>query len=283
MITKGDIRIFNDGVAIVTGAASGIGRALSDELARRGCKVIMADLQIELAEKAAADIQSKGGKANAVQINVADFTAVQELVSDTVNRTGRLDYMFNNAGISIIGDTHLYTIESWDLIIDVNLRGVVNGVQAAYPLMYEQGFGHIVNTASVGGLASLAGFTAYCATKHAVVGLSKCLRAEAEPAGLRVSVICPGIIRTSIIEGGKFGKLYGISAEEVRKMSEMARPMEPIAFAQKALDDVAKNKAIIILPRWYRLIWWFIRLTPTSVEIALAKYVYLYRKKLVST
>ena len=92
MIAKGDIRIFNDGVAIVTGAASGIGRALSDELSRRGCEVILADLQIELAEKVAADIQSKGGKAKAVQLDVTDFTAVQELVSDTVNHTGRLPY-----------------------------------------------------------------------------------------------------------------------------------------------------------------------------------------------
>src|SRR5439155_13844601 len=95
----------------------------------------------------------------------------------------------------------------WHKVFDVNLRGVVNGVQAAYPVMLRQGFGHIVNTASVAGLLPTPTIVSYCAAKHAVVGLSTSLRVEAAEAGVRVSVLCPGAIKTPILEGGKYGKM----------------------------------------------------------------------------
>ena len=107
--------------------------------------------------------------------------------------------MFNNAGIAIGGSAHDYGIQEWNQIIDVNLRGVVNGVQAAYCIMIKQGFGHIVNTASITGLMPTPGQVAYSMTKHAVVGLSLSLRAEAALLGIRVSVLCPGAIRTPIL------------------------------------------------------------------------------------
>jgi NAD(P)-dependent dehydrogenase (short-subunit alcohol dehydrogenase family) len=173
------IRIFGGATAIVTGGASGIGRALAEELARRGCEVVLADLQIELAEEVVSEIRVSGGKAKAVKIDVVDFPAMEQLVQETVKRTGRLDYIFNNAGIEIGGNVNHYGIEHWNQIVDVNLRGVINGIQASYKIMMAQGFGHIVNTASMAGLMPGPGNVAYTTTKHAVVGLSKSLRAEA--------------------------------------------------------------------------------------------------------
>ncbi len=265
------IRIFDGATAIVTGGASGIGRGLAEELARRGCEVVLADLQIELAEEVASGIRVSGGKAKAVKIDVADFPAMEQLVRETVKNTGRLDYMFNNAGIVIGGYVNQYSIEDWNQVVDINLRGVINGIQAAYRTMMTQGFGHIINTASMAGLMPGPGNVAYTTTKHAVVGLSKSLRAEAAELGIRVSVICPGVIRTPILEGGgKYGKmLIDISPEQARRIWEKLKPMPPDVFAEKVLNSVAKNKAIIIVPSWWKLFWWMNRLSP-SLGISLA-------------
>ena len=266
------IRIFDGATAIVTGGASGIGRALAEELAKRGSEVVLADLQIELAEEVASKIHVSGGKAKAVKIDVTNFPAMEQLVQETVKRTGRLDYMFNNAGIAIGGNVNNYGIEDWNQIVDVNLRGVINGIQAAYKIMMEQGFGHIINTASMAGLMSSPGAVAYATTKHAVVGLSKSMRAEAAQIGVRISVLCPGVVRTPILEGGgKYGKmLIDIPPEQLRRMWERLRPMSPNIFAEKVLNSVAKNKAIIIVPSWWKLFWWINRLSP-SLGIFLAQ------------
>ena len=259
------IRIFDGATAIVTGGASGIGRALAEELAKRGCEVVLADLQIELAEEVVSEINASGGKAKAVKIDVTDFSAMDHFVQETVKRTGRLDYIFNNAGIVISAQVNRLGIEDWNKIIDVNLRGVINGIQATYPIMTKQGFGHIINTASMAGFMVGPGNAAYTTTKYAVVGLSKSLRAEAAQMGIRVSVLCPGVIRTPILEGGgKYGKmLLDIPPKELQRMLEKLRPMSPNLFAKKVLKSVAKNKAIIIVPSWWKLLWWLDRLSPS--------------------
>ncbi|MCJ7547428.1 MAG: SDR family oxidoreductase [Deltaproteobacteria bacterium] len=261
------IRIFAGATAVVTGAASGIGRALAGELAKRGCEVVLADLQVALAKEVAAAIRASGGRARAVKLDVTDFPAMKKLVKETVERTGRLDYIFNNAGIVIGGVVDLYSIKDWNKVIDVNLRGVINGIQAAYQIMLAQGFGHIVNTASMAGLMPGPGNTVYTMTKHGVVGLSLSLRGEAALLGVRVSVICPGVIQTPILGGGgRYGKmLVDMSPDQQQRMSEMferLRPMPPHIFARKVLDAVAKNRAIIIYPRWWRVFWWINRLSP---------------------
>ena len=264
MKSKKEIRIFEDAVAIITGGASGIGQALAEELARRGAQVVLADLQIEKAQEVVVQIQNTGGRAKAVKLDVTDFSSVERLVRETVGESGRLDYIFNNAGIAIGCAADNYTIEDWNKIIDINLRGVVNGVQATYKVMIEQGFGHIVNTASMAGLMPSPLAVAYATTKHAVVGLSKSLRMEATRLGIRVSVLCPGVIRTPILEGGKYGKvLRNIPVEKVRDMWEELKPMPPDIFAKKALNAIAKNKAIIVVPAFWKILWWLNRLSPT--------------------
>ena len=118
------LRTFGGAVAIVTGGASGIGRALGEALARRGALVVLADLQSELAQEVAARIRQAGGQATAERLDVTDFAATNRLVQDTFRRQGRLDYIFNNAGIGIGGEVRLYELEDWNRVLDVNLRGV---------------------------------------------------------------------------------------------------------------------------------------------------------------
>ena len=268
MARNNTIRIFDGATAVVTGGASGIGRGLAEELAKRGCEVVLADRQIELAQEVASKICASGGKARAFDVDVTDFTAVEQLVQETVERTGRLDYIFNNAGIGIGGNVNHYGIEDWNQMMDVNLRGVINGVQAAHKVMMAQGFGHIVNTASLAGLTPSPGNVAYATTKYAVVGLSNSLRAESARLGVRVSVLCPGFVRTAILEGGgKYGKmLIDLSPEQHRQMLVMIEKFKPISpnnFAKKALNSVAKNKAIIVVPAWWKLFWLLNRLFPS--------------------
>ena len=134
---------------------------------------------------------------------------MQACVDEVVDRAGRLDLMFNNAGITWGGDTELLTLDQWNAIIDVNIRGVVHGVAAAYPLMVKQGHGHIVNTASMAGLAAAGQITSYVMSKHAVVGLSLALRSEAAGRGVGVLAVCPTAVETPILDKGAIGGFVG--------------------------------------------------------------------------
>lgn len=285
MPTNAGLRVFDGGVAIVTGAASGIGRALAEELAARGCEVVVADVDVDLAEQAAASIRGRGGHATVAILDVANHEAVARTVRDTRERCGRLDFLFNNAGIGTAGEIRDHTIAAWRTIVDVNLMGVVHGVQAAYPVMIEQGFGHIVNTASMAGFSAGASGS-YTATKHAVVGLSKMLRAEAHAFGVRASVLCPGVIRTPLLRGGKRGIFleHSLPEDEQRELAatifERLRPMDASRFARKALDGVARNKAIIIAPVGWRLFWFIDRLFPPFGMFAARKAAEMARRAL---
>jgi NAD(P)-dependent dehydrogenase (short-subunit alcohol dehydrogenase family) len=258
------LRTFTGAVAIVTGGASGIGRALGEALARRGARVVLADLQADRAEEVAARIRERGGLATFEGLDVTDFAATNRLVLDTFRGAGRLDYVFNVAGIGIVGEARYYELEDWYRVLDVNLRGVVHGVQAAYPIMLRQGFGHIVNMASGAGLWPSPFVVGYCTTKHAVVGLSTSLRIEAAAAGVRVSVLCPGAVRTPALTcESRYGKvLPPIPPEVLRMLVERQRPMRPEQFAEQALRAVARNRAIIVIPSWWRIVWWLNRLSP---------------------
>ena len=261
------LRTFDGGVAIVTGAASGIGRAISEALALRGSQVVLADVDLDDAETAAGQIRDKGGQASAKRLDVSRFVDFQTLANDTVAQLGRIDYVFNNAGIGVVGEVADYTMDAWDRILGVNLLGVIHGVHSVYPVMLRQGFGHIVNTASMAGLTLAPGMASYTTTKHAVVALSWALRAEAQSRGVRVSVFCPGVIRTPLLGGGRHGIFLGSTPE--KRQRELAheffarlRPMPAPVFARKALDQVARNKATIIVPGWWRVFWWLERAFP---------------------
>jgi NAD(P)-dependent dehydrogenase (short-subunit alcohol dehydrogenase family) len=251
---------FDGQVAVVTGAASGIGRALSATLVERGATVVLADID-EAAVKATADDL----KATGVALDVRDADAFGETIADVVRRHGRIDLLFNNAGVGIWGDVSDLTLAHWDRVIDVNLRGVVHGVAAVYPVMISQGRGHIVNTASLAGLVPGPLLTPYAMTKHAVVGLSTGLRAEAAVHGVRVSVVCPGVIDTPILDKGNPPDLPAVpSPLDGRRMlgRSMGKPYPPESLAEDILAGVARNRAFIVSPGHARAAWRIYRLSP---------------------
>jgi NAD(P)-dependent dehydrogenase (short-subunit alcohol dehydrogenase family) len=251
-------------VAVITGGASGIGAALGKQLARAGAHVVLADRQAHLAEEVASSIRADGGSARAVELDVRSLPALTATAESIIQQLGAIDYFFNNAGIGVGGEMDAYEPGDWTDVFDVNLRGVAYGIQVFYPRMIAQGSGHIVNTASMAGLISAPGNGAYTATKHAVVGLSKALRIEAKRHGVRVSVLCPGAIRTPILAGGTFGRsnIPGLSKEAQLAMWDRVRPMDADVFAAKSLRSVARNEAIIVLPSWWKAFWYLERLSP---------------------
>ncbi|MGE2816023.1 SDR family NAD(P)-dependent oxidoreductase [Mycobacterium heidelbergense] len=251
-------------IAFITGGASGIGAALTAKLFDGGAEVWIADRQIGPAQELAQRLDSGGPRAHAVELDVRDYSSFEGAVAAAVEQSGRIDYLFNNAGIGVAGEADSYTLDDWNDVFDVNLRGVVHGIQAVYPHMIRRRTGHIVNTASMAGLVASPGSVSYTATKHAVVGISKALRVEAERHGVQVSVLCPGAIRTPILTGGKYGRvdMAGVSDEDILKSWERLRPMAPEKFAERALRAVLRGDAIIVAPAWWKAFWYLERLSP---------------------
>ncbi len=267
--------VFRGATAIVTGGASGIGRALSERLGKLGANVTVVDLQADLAESVADGIKTTGGQAQAARLDITDFDATEALYKSVAARSGRLDFAFNNAGIWMMGNADAFSLDDWNRLIDVNLRGTVNGTKAAYDIMLKQKSGHIINTASVAGLTPDPGCTAYSATKHAIVGLCKSLRVEAARNGVKVSALCPGVVQTPLLDGGgKFGKVYDkVDPDRMHQMWKRMRPMPVDQFAERSLRDVAKNKPIIVWPIGGKLFWWIDRLSP-ALSIKMARGMY---------
>src|SRR5208282_2745491 len=232
---------FKDKICIVTGANSGIGYAVSEELLKRGATVYMTDHNSKIHTHVIESLSAYKDQVRTRVLDVTDQGQVQKIVEETAAQAGRLDILFNNAGRGGTMQFEKATLNDWKTIIDINLWGVIYGVQAAVPIMLKQGFGHIVNTGSVAGLIPVPFQALYCLTKFGVTGLTECLKYEYAAKGLRFSVICPGAIATPIFNKGIDGKPVG----ELR-IPKDAYPVDKAAVS--ILDGVAENKGIIIVP-----------------------------------
>ncbi|MGE2719168.1 SDR family NAD(P)-dependent oxidoreductase [Mycolicibacterium celeriflavum] len=259
--------------ALVTGGGSGIGAALCRALAAAGADVVCTDVDGDAAERTTAGL---GGKARAARLDVTDAAAVQAAVDDVVNRAGRLDLMFNNAGIVWGGDTELLMLDQWNAIIDINIRGVVHGVAAAYPLMVRQGHGHIVNTASMAGLTAAGQVTSYVMTKHAVVGLSLALRSEAAARGVGVLAVCPAAVETPILDKGSVGGFVG---RDYFLQAQGGKPYDADRLARDVLRAIEKNKPILVKPRIAHAQWMFARLAPALMNRVSMRFIADQRAK----
>jgi len=249
---------FKDKIAIVTGGASGIGRALCEELSQLGAVVTVADCDAERAKQVTSKINASGGQARAEQLNVANAEEVKKVIEETYSENGQIDYIFNFAGILIVGEAFDMDLEAWSHIFDVNLKGVAYGTAIAYRIMVDQGFGHIVNMSSYQGLIPAGAATAYATTKYGVVGLSTSLCSEATQLGVKVSVVCPGFINTPLFQTAEV--LKGDRKEVFSGIP--FKLMETKDAAKVILKGVTSNKKIIIFPFYARLFWYLYRIHP---------------------
>lgn len=250
---------FQGKVAIVTGGSSGIGKALAHGLCREGATVVIADIQIEAGQKVVQELESAGGKASFTELNVVDPEAVQNVVDQTVATYGQLDLIFNNAGVGVSGEVRDLSLQDWNRTLDINVRGVVHGVHSAYQVMVEQGFGHIINISSLAGLTPASYGVPYCASKHAVVGLSTSLRVEARALGVKVSVVCPGFIETPMLTDTPG---VNLSKEGTDKVVKSLPKISAEKCAKIILRGVRRNKAIITMPFSATFGWFLARMSP---------------------
>src|SRR6478735_3571728 len=191
-------RSLNGKVAVITGGGRGIGKALSHALAREGVRVAIGDVDLAAAQSAAAEV---GGGAIGGFLDVTDLTGFSAFLDDVDQRVGPIDVLVNNAGIMPITPLDQESAASVDRQLEINLRAVIHGTQEAMRRMRPRGTGHIVNVASLAGRAAAPGLATYCATKHAVIGLSEAVRAELRGTGVEVTVVMPGFAKTELAAG----------------------------------------------------------------------------------
>jgi len=220
-------------VALVTGGSAGIGRAAALAFAREGARVVVSDVNVEGGEKTAESIRNEGGEAIFIKADVSVDDEVGAMVAGTLEEYDRLDFAFNNAGIE--GEqapTAECTEENWDRVIGINLKGVWLCMRHQIPAMLKQGSGVIVNCSSVAGLVGFQGIAAYTASKHGVVGLTKTAALDYATQGIRVNAVCPGVIRTEMIDRFTKG-----SSEAETQMTEM-QPVGRMGTPEEIADTV---------------------------------------------
>ncbi len=249
--------------AVITGAGSGLGRALSVEVARRRGRVVVSDVNAASAEETAHEVEREGGEAWVVPCDVTKPEAVESLARESESALGGVDLVVNNAGVASAGEVGMLPLADWKHTLDVNLWGVIHGCHAFVPLLRRQGTGHVLNIASAAGLLTAPYMGPYNVTKAAVVSLSETLYMELEPLGVGVTVACPMFFRTNIAAAGRFteseraGNLKKAATRLVEKASGRADEV-----ARECLRAVA-NDALYVLPmasgRWF---WRLKRLAP---------------------
>jgi NAD(P)-dependent dehydrogenase (short-subunit alcohol dehydrogenase family) len=247
------MKLFQDKVAIVTGGASGIGRALCEALARAGARVVVADLNFAGAQRVAEALD-----AQAAAVDIADAEAVERLVQQTAAQQGRLDYMFNIAGICVVGELRDLSVDQWRRMVHVNVLGVIHGATAAYRVMLRQRSGHIVNMASLAGLTNYPIFPAYSATKAAVAMFSDSLRVEAAALGIHVTTVCPAFIQSGIWDNSQYVNVSQAAARAIVPFPEITAA----EAAGRILRGVARNEARIVFPAYAHLLLWFAQWLP---------------------
>lgn len=241
-------------VAVITGAGSGIGEGIARAAAAAGMHVVIADVDLPRASAVAQDIAREGVRAMAWQVDVSRLESVEALRDAVLEEFGAVHLLCNNAGVWIGALMQEADIRDWQYLINVNLYGVIHGVKAFLPLLVEQGEGHIVNTASMGGLISGPPEGLYTTTKFAVVGLSEALLLEVADRGVGVSVLCPGLVDTNLIS-----QSFRVRPSELdsgidhrQPAPDVASGISPLAVGEQVVDAVREGSFYIITHDDYR-------------------------------
>lgn len=223
-----------DKVTIITGAASGIGLAIAKVFLENGAKVVLADLNEDKLIQETDALKSQGYDCMPIKVNVTDEQAVKAMINQTVEQYGRLDILFNNAGLQHVESIESFPTEKFRQMIDIMLTGSFIGTKYALPIMKQQQSGRILNMASINGVIGFAGKTAYNSAKHGIIGLTKVTALETATEGITVNAICPGYIDTPLVRNqmDDLAKERGVAVEQV--LEDVLYPLIP----QKRLLDI---------------------------------------------
>lgn len=244
---------FADKVAVITGAASGIGRALAEHCVQNGMKVVLADVEVAALELAEDEFRSRSATVLAVPTDVSKAESVAALAQQTLDNFGAVHLLCNNAGVAVGGRSWEASLEDWEWVLGVNLWGVVHGIRTFVPQMLKQDEPcHIVNTASIAGIVSTPGLGVYNVTKHGVVTLSETLYQELQTAGsqIGVSVLCPGWVKTRIGESAR--NRPGVVQQDATRLGgdgiakAIAAGVDPAAVAALVLNAVREKRFYVL-------------------------------------
>lgn len=257
-------------VIVVTGAGSGIGRAIARLFSEKRATLVIADKDEERLEQVSKELSASGVRVFSKVVDVSDVEQVGALAEFTVANCGRVDVLVNNAGIGWGGPSDIFPLEDFEKVMAVNFWGVVYGVHSFLPVMKKQNAGHIVNISSLAGLCGLVALGAYTASKHAVAGYSEVLRAELRRFHIGVSTICPGVINTRIVEDGKATLPEGTKVDQ----SQMAAFYKkwgwpPERVARAVLKAVRKNKGVVPVGPESWIMWYIKRMSEGLWELYL--------------
>jgi len=262
-----DVRRLDGRLALVTGAASGIGRASALAFARRGARLAICDLNEAGLAETEAEARRLGAEVLARRVDVARADAMAAFADEVHARAPAVDLLMNNAGVGLGGGLLDTTLEDWRWIVDINLFGVVHGIHCFVPKMVERRRGHVVNVASMAGYVASSTLPAYTTTKYAVVGLSESLREELAPHGIGVTAVCPGIINTPIVRTSRWRG--GAAREDVREFAARAfarRNYPPERVAENVLAAVQRNRAVAPISPEAWTFYYLKRLAPGLVR-----------------
>lgn len=241
-------------VAVITGAGSGIGEGIAQAAAAAGMQVVVADIDVDKAQAVAAALVSDGCRAIAHAVDVSSLASVEALRDAALAEFGAVHLLCNNAGVWLGAMMAEADIKDWQYLINVNLYGVIHGVKAFLPLLIDQGEGHIVNTASMGGLISGPPEGLYTTTKFAVVGLSEALLMEVADKGVGVSVLCPGLVDTNLITQSFAVRPRDLDSgiDHRQPAPDVASGISPLLVGEQVLDAVREGGFYVITHDDYR-------------------------------
>ncbi len=260
---------FGGHTAVVTGAASGIGRSLARLLAAAGAEVHAVDFDREKLGELNRDLPA----VRTYEVDVSDAAAFEATI-ESITSVKPIDYLFNNAGVTLLGEAQNLPFTRWKWLMDINLMGVIHGCRTVYPKMLARGHGHIVNTASVAGRTGYATATAYAASKAAVLELSRSLGAEGKSRGVLVSAACPGYVSSAI-----FSQDRVVGAEVSKIVSDLpVGMMTPDYAAFRMLEGVARKKRLIVFPFSARILWSLASWMPSSMKPFQLRFLRMFKE-----
>jgi len=251
------LRNFTNKSVLITGAATGIGRALAHELANRGAVVYVTALNEKEAQIVVDEITSSNGKAIAAELDVGNFKDIEKMIDLVVSEQGQLDIMVNNAGVAYVGESYDMQVETIEKLAHINFTAVNVGAVLAYTQMKKQGFGHILNTASMGGFLPTPGMAVYSATKHGVVGLTTSLASEGKDFNIVVKASCPGFIKSELMN-----KSSDVSNNMSDYLNLLPEPIDASFAAKTIIDGLGKKPVLIFTPPYAKVSYFLNRFIP---------------------